>query len=137
MAYGPMGMGRSPARQERQQPRVRCPPVKGWRRPTMAWMRGRRRWRIGASQPRSRAGSTAAADSRRIRFHLTLCTQGSTMLGFHLFFECPFSLACWNSINVHWDFTLQPLDMIIQARTDFGNHIFKEIFISACWTIFF
>ena len=102
----PMGMGRSPARQERQQPRVRCPPVKGWRRPTMAWMRGRRRWRIGASQPRSRAGSTAAADSRRIRFHLTLCTQGSTMLGFHLFFECPFSLACWNSINVHWDFTL-------------------------------
>ena len=29
----------------------------------------------------------------------------------------------------------QPLDMIIQARTDFGNHIFREIFISACWTI--
>jgi hypothetical protein len=25
--------------------------------------------------------------------------------------------------------------MIIHARLDFGSHIFKEIFISACWTI--
>jgi hypothetical protein len=25
--------------------------------------------------------------------------------------------------------------MIIHARTDFGSHIFREIFISACWMI--
>jgi hypothetical protein len=25
--------------------------------------------------------------------------------------------------------------MIIQARTDFGSHIFRDIFISACWVI--
>jgi hypothetical protein len=25
--------------------------------------------------------------------------------------------------------------MLIQARTDFGSHIFREIFITACWMI--
>ena len=25
--------------------------------------------------------------------------------------------------------------MLIKARTDFGSHIFREIFISACWSI--
>jgi hypothetical protein len=42
---------------------------------------------------------------------------------------------CWSSINIHWDLSLQSLDMIIRARTDFGSHIFREIFISACWII--
>jgi hypothetical protein len=31
--------------------------------------------------------------------------------------------------------TLQPLDMVIEARTAFGSSIFREIFIAACWII--
>ena len=64
-----------------------------------------------------------------------LCTNGPEETSFHLFFECPFSIDCWSSINIHWDLSLQPLDMINRARLDFGSHIFREIFISACWTI--
>lgn len=67
-------------------------------------------------------------------YSCVLCQNGPKETCFHLFFECPFSTDCWNSINIHWNFNLQPLGMIIQARTDFGNRIFREIFISACWT---
>jgi hypothetical protein len=57
-----------------------------------------------------------------------LCTNGHEETSFHLFFECPFSVTVGAPL-------LQPLDMIIQARRDFGSHIFTEIFITTCWTI--
>jgi len=54
----------------------------------------------------------------------------------HLFFECPFITNCWQSISICWNLQQQqPLDMVIEARDVFGNHIFKEIIITACWTI--
>jgi hypothetical protein len=56
-----------------------------------------------------------------------LCTNGHEETSFHLFFECPFSVTVGAPL-------LQPLDMIIQARRDFGSHIFTEIFITT-WTI--
>jgi hypothetical protein len=37
----------------------------------------------------------------------------------HLFFECPFSQDCWNSILISWNLNLPP----------------SEIFITACWII--
>jgi hypothetical protein len=63
------------------------------------------------------------------------CVQEETLFQtlFHLFFECPFSVSCWNSIGIHWNLNLQPLDMIISARQDFGSKIFREIIIIACW----
>jgi hypothetical protein len=64
-----------------------------------------------------------------------LCQQGLEETCFHLFFECQFSKDCWNSISISWNFILQPLDMVIQARTDFGSRILREIFISSCWMI--
>jgi hypothetical protein len=68
-------------------------------------------------------------------YNCVLCSTNSEESSFHLFFECPFSSDCWNSIGIHWELSMQPLDMIIHARTTFGNHIFREIFITACWMI--
>lgn len=68
-------------------------------------------------------------------YSCVLCPNGVEETCFHLFFECPFSLNCWNLININWNFNLQPLDMLIQARTSFGSPIFREIFITACWII--
>lgn len=64
-----------------------------------------------------------------------LCSTGCEETGFHLFFECSFSQSCWSTIPIAWNTNLQPLDLIIEARTDFGNALFREIFISACWVI--
>lgn len=68
-------------------------------------------------------------------YSCVLCSSGLEETCFHLFFECPFSQDCWHSINIHWDLSLPPLDMIIQARSDFGSPTFREIFITACWII--
>ena len=72
---------------------------------------------------------------RRKNMHLddytcVLCINGSEETSFHLFFECPFSVDCWSSITIHWNLNLQPLDMLLQARADFGSHIFSELFVS-------
>ena len=53
----------------------------------------------------------------------------------HLFFECPFSTACWNFVGIRGNFELPCLDMVLQARSDFGRSFSREILITACWTI--
>ena len=64
-------------------------------------------------------------------YSCVLCNNGVEESAFHLFFECPFSQSCWDSINIHWNTNLQPLDMVIEARTNFGSIIFREIMITA------
>jgi hypothetical protein len=51
------------------------------------------------------------------------------------FLECPFSVDCWNTLNISWDTSLKPMDMLIEARTSFGSPIFREIMITACCSI--
>lgn len=77
---------------------------------------------------------------RRKHMHLddyncAICNASIEETSMHLFFECPFSLSCWSSIGIIWDLSLPPLDMIIEARTNFGSSIFREIVIAACWAI--
>ena len=64
-------------------------------------------------------------------YNCVLCNNGVEESAFHLFFECPFSQSCWDSINIHWNTNLQPLDMVIEARTNFGSIILREIMITA------
>jgi hypothetical protein len=64
-----------------------------------------------------------------------LCNTGCEETSFHLFFECPFTQDCWNTIPINWNLNLPPLDMVIEVRSDFGNPLFIEIFITACWII--
>lgn len=54
---------------------------------------------------------------------------------FHLFFECSFAQECWAHMNIQWDFSLNPLDMVLRAKEDFGNIIFREVLITGCWSI--
>jgi hypothetical protein len=68
-------------------------------------------------------------------YSCVLCSQGCEETSFHLFFECRFSKDCWASIPINWKQNISTLDMILQARADFGNAIFREIFIMACWII--
>jgi hypothetical protein len=64
-----------------------------------------------------------------------LCNYDCEETNLHLFFECPFSIACWNTIPICWNTNMPPLDMVIDASTSFGSPIFREIFIMACWII--
>ena len=68
-------------------------------------------------------------------YDCVLCNLAPEETCFHLFFECPFSRDCWATIPISWNLNLSPLDMILQARADFDNIIFREIFITACWVI--
>jgi hypothetical protein len=68
-------------------------------------------------------------------YSCALCDLGCEETCFHLFFECPFSRDCWATIPITWNQHVNPLEMILQARSDFNNPIFREIFITACWLI--
>ena len=68
-------------------------------------------------------------------YSCVLCTTGHEETLFHLFFECPFSISCWNTIPISWNMNLQPLDMVIAAREAFGSSIFREIIITCYWAI--
>ena len=68
-------------------------------------------------------------------YNCVLCNLDCEETCFHLFFECPFSRDCWSTIPINWNLNLNPLDMILQARENFGDAIFREIVITACWTI--
>jgi hypothetical protein len=63
-------------------------------------------------------------------YSCVLCNTGHEETLLHLLFECPFSTSCWQSISVHWNLNLQPLDMVIIAREQFGSNIFREIIIT-------
>nr|TKW09525.1 hypothetical protein SEVIR_6G108100v2 [Setaria viridis] len=54
---------------------------------------------------------------------------------FHLFFDCPFSQACWIFLGVIWDTSLDYGQMILKARQEFGKVFFGEIVIIASWAI--
>jgi len=68
-------------------------------------------------------------------YSCVLCNGGHEETSFHLFFECSFSQSCWSSIPITWNLNLPSLGMVIDARSSFGNVIFREIFITACWVI--
>lgn len=63
-----------------------------------------------------------------------LCNTNTEESCFHLFFKCPFSRACWNTLSICWNYNLNPLDMLLQASADFGSSIL-EVVITACWEI--
>jgi hypothetical protein len=67
---------------------------------------------------------------RRKHMHLddytcALCSTNLEETSLHHFFQCPLSKDCWDSIAIHWELSLPPLDMIITARSDFGSSIFR------------
>jgi hypothetical protein len=75
---------------------------------------------------------------RHLHVHYYICKQlGNCALNsdceetsIHLFFECPFSTYCRQSISISLNMQLHLLDMVINARNVSGNHMFREIVIS-------
>jgi hypothetical protein len=68
-------------------------------------------------------------------YNCVLCSrhvEGDLM---HLFFECPFSKWCWRPINIHWNTSLSPQDMLINSKHCFNSTIFREVIMVAGWMI--
>lgn len=61
------------------------------------------------------------------------CVEHVEETRWHLFFECPFSQACWIFLGINWDTDLEPLEMFTQAWQDFGSSIFREVVVLSCW----
>lgn len=59
-------------------------------------------------------------------YSCAICNLGVDETCMHLFFECPFSSSCWNSIGIHWNLNLPCLDMVLQARADFNRKLLQR-----------
>ncbi|RCV37613.1 hypothetical protein SETIT_8G077800v2 [Setaria italica] len=68
-------------------------------------------------------------------YNCVLCIELQEEDRFHLFFNCPFSQACWIFLGINWDTSLDYGQMILKARQEFGKVFFREIVIIACWAI--
>jgi hypothetical protein len=69
-------------------------------------------------------------------YSCAICNLDMEKILFQLFFVCPFSQACWNLVGINWNLIKPPhLGMIIDARINFANPVFREVLITACWSI--
>jgi hypothetical protein len=68
-------------------------------------------------------------------YNCVLCSAQTEETTFHLFFSCPFSLQCWNHLKINWRFGQQLHSMMEEARLNFNNKFFMDIFILGCWQI--
>ena len=53
----------------------------------------------------------------------------------HLFFECPFVVQCWASINFNWDTSLPLPERFIRACDVHGLEFFTEASIIVAWEL--
>ena len=53
----------------------------------------------------------------------------------HLFFHCPFSQACWFSLNVFLPNSDDILDIVDNIKHQLNQTFFMEIIVTMCWAI--
>ena len=53
----------------------------------------------------------------------------------HLFFHCPFSKRCWDSIGIHWPVGDCRLTLLHAGKNSWNGHMFMEVFTVAAWGI--
>jgi hypothetical protein len=63
-----------------------------------------------------------------------LCNLNIEEYTYHLLFQCPFNIDCWNFHNIHWDHDLYFFDTI-KAREECQHNFFMEVFSIATWEI--
>ena len=71
-------------------------------------------------------------------FTCPLCPGGQRETRLHLFFTCPFSMRCWQFLEIVWNHNLEFFHMVTLARWMFsrnGRKGFLEIFFLASWHI--
>lgn len=62
-------------------------------------------------------------------YSYVLCIEDTEETITHLFFDFPFSQACWLYLDILWDRTLPFLDMIIRARESFASNISERLLL--------
>ncbi|KAF8699720.1 hypothetical protein HU200_034672 [Digitaria exilis] len=68
-------------------------------------------------------------------YRCVLCVEDVDEDILHLFFQCPFSQACWIYLGIEWDTSIEHQLMFLRAREKFGPIIFREIIILAMWAL--
>jgi hypothetical protein len=68
-------------------------------------------------------------------YNCILCNNNMEETAFHLFFSCPFSQICWQFLGIHWDFSMDFFQMMVNAEQQFQRPFFMEIFIIGAWQI--
>jgi hypothetical protein len=68
-------------------------------------------------------------------FSCALCNMGEEETLEHLFFRYPFSISCWSSLNITWSADPGRFDMLSQAKSNFQESLFFEIFTIGAWGI--
>jgi hypothetical protein len=53
----------------------------------------------------------------------------------HLFFGCPFALACWQKLDIQWNGSLNVCDRILEAERQTPHAFIMEIVMIALWEI--
>ena len=53
----------------------------------------------------------------------------------HLFFTCPFAVACWNKLGFTWDMARTLSDRLLHELHRMGLSFFMEIFEFAAWEL--
>jgi hypothetical protein len=64
-----------------------------------------------------------------------LCDTGLEEDIDHLFFDCPFAVQCWNSINFTWDTSLPMLERLAAASNTRNLEFFTEASLIAAWEL--
>lgn len=64
-----------------------------------------------------------------------LCNDAVEETVEHLFFDCPFSTSCWDTIDMHWGDTSNRLTKIHEGRGSWTCPMFMEIFLTAARVI--
>lgn len=64
-----------------------------------------------------------------------LCDENKEGTNMHLFWDCPFALACWDSIIPNRNIGISDIDEVILARDALHYGFALDIIILGCWSI--
>jgi hypothetical protein len=64
-----------------------------------------------------------------------MCHLGAEETIEHLFFDCPSAVSRWLALGIGWEDSFIIHQKIYQAKHDFGQSLFMEIFMIGAWCI--
>jgi hypothetical protein len=68
-------------------------------------------------------------------YNCVLCDKGREETAFHLFFSCPFSKICWDTINIGWDSNQNFETMMVTVKQRSSHQFFMDLFRIGAWNI--
>jgi hypothetical protein len=68
-------------------------------------------------------------------YNCVMCHNSEEETAAHLFFNCPVAASKWFSLGIVWEENLSVHQKLLQARLDFGQPFFMEIFMIGAWCL--